>query len=78
MTARPDTAQWVMGIACSTAEGEAVANLQFSVDPALPGGQCWLSTGGDKYYPVSDQLLRDLRGMFPAGANLNDPGEPAQ
>ncbi len=62
----PETAAWTMGCVFSDAEGKKVASLTFFSDPALPEGQSWLKNGGELYYPVSNQLMKDLQGLFPA------------
>ncbi len=61
----PESASWTMSCDFTDSEGGKVASLTFFSDPALPEGQSWLKNGGELYYPVSNQLMKDLQGLFP-------------
>ncbi|RWU05399.1 DUF4340 domain-containing protein [Pseudodesulfovibrio sp. S3] len=52
-------------------DGELLKKMIFYADPKLPQGQCWMKDGDGMFYPVSSRLLKDLQGMFPAGATGN-------
>lgn len=64
----PDTASWVMNCTFIDEQGNQVAALNFFSDPVLPEGQSWLKNGGELYYPVSNQLMKDIQGLFPGRA----------
>lgn len=71
----PESASWVMTCEPVGDDGKLTAALTFYADPQLPDGQCWLKVGQEEpYYPVSNQLLRDMRGQLPAanGSDKND------
>lgn len=54
--------------------GEVLAAMSFYRDPSLPEGQIWLRNGGGLYYPVSSQIVEDLRGLFPVlGTDESSP-----
>ena len=64
--APPPAAAWVMTCEPRAADGRVIESLAFYSDPGLPAGRCWLRVGAErKYYPVPDQLLKDLQGLFP-------------
>lgn len=63
----PESAGWVMTCEPVGNDGKLTAALTFYADPQLPEGQCWLKVGQEgPYFPVSNQLLRDMRGQLPA------------
>lgn len=64
----PESAAWSMSCVFTDEDGGRVASLTFFSDPELPEGQSWLKNGGELYYPVSNQLMKDLQGLFPATA----------
>lgn len=64
----PDSAVELMFCKLVGEDDDVLTSLTFYVDPKLPQGQCWMKNGGGMYYPVSSRLLKDLQGMFPAGA----------
>lgn len=62
----PSTAAWTMTCEPMAADGRVVETLTFYSDPRLPAGRCWVRVGTEKIYsPVSEQLLKDLQGLFP-------------
>ncbi|MFW5838145.1 MAG: DUF4340 domain-containing protein, partial [Desulfovibrionaceae bacterium] len=62
----PATAQTTMTWTLKNSQGEKAARLVFYSDPELPKGRCWLYVDGkNKYYLVSNQLLKDLQGQLP-------------
>jgi len=65
----PNSAVRLMHCALLDDKGGMLKELTFYADPKLPQGQCWMKNGGGMYYPVSSRLLKDLQGMFPAGAS---------
>ncbi|MBN2141311.1 MAG: DUF4340 domain-containing protein [Desulfovibrionaceae bacterium] len=61
----PTSALWSMTCELQDVQGKVLSLLSFYEDKELPVGQCWLRVGSeDKYYPVSNQLLNDLKGLF--------------
>jgi hypothetical protein len=65
-TALPGSA--VPAMTCEILEkgGISLAVLRFFTDPDQQAGLCWLEADGSgAFYPVSDQLLKDLQGLFP-------------
>lgn len=68
----PESAAWAMSCVFSDADGGKVASLTFFSDPELPEGQSWLKNGDELYYPVSNQLMKDLQGLFPATHSLRE------
>lgn len=65
----PNSAVRLMHCELLDDKGGMLKELTFYADPKLPQGQCWMKNGGGMYYPVSSRLLKDLQGMFPAGAS---------
>ncbi|MDK2957444.1 MAG: hypothetical protein PWQ57_2942 [Desulfovibrionales bacterium] len=62
----PATAQPAMTWTLKDDKGEQLARIVFYSDPELPEGRCWLYIDGkSNYYPVSNQLLKDLQGQLP-------------
>jgi hypothetical protein len=62
----PETAQRAMAWTLADAQGDQLVRVVFYDDPELPEGLCWLFIDGkDKYFPVSNQLLKDLQGQLP-------------
>ena len=62
----PESAQWAMTLEPVGQSGKTETVLTFYNDPQLPAGQCWLKVGQEgPYYPVSNQLLKDLQGQMP-------------
>lgn len=62
----PATAEPAMTWTLKNDKGEQLARIVFYSDPDLPEGRCWLYIDGkSNYYPVSNQLLKDLQGQLP-------------
>ncbi|HBR06052.1 MAG TPA: hypothetical protein DD766_02915, partial [Desulfovibrio sp.] len=64
--ALPKTA--VPAMTCEILEktGTSLVVLRFFTDSDQQAGLCWLEADNSgAYYPVSDQLLKDLQGLFP-------------
>lgn len=62
-----ETAVELMKCRLEDADRKVIKEMTFYADPNLPKGQCWMKNGDGMYYPVSNRLLKDLQGMFPAG-----------
>jgi len=62
-----ETAVELMKCRLEDEERNVIKEMTFFADPKLPKGQCWMKNGDGMYYPVSNRLLKDLQGMFPAG-----------
>lgn len=62
----PKSAVLEVSLRLKDKDGEPVKTLSFYEDPGLGQGLCWLGIAGDsRYYPVSDQVLKDLQGQLP-------------
>lgn len=57
----PDSARELLVWNLWNKDGELVAAVQFSRDPELPPGQCWVGLdASETYYPVDEELADDL------------------
>lgn len=64
--ALPASAKEAMRLDLSGDKGESVLQLAFYMDPGLPPGRCWAARSGERaFYPVDNQLLKDLQGQLP-------------
>ncbi|MFA9393328.1 MAG: DUF4340 domain-containing protein [Halodesulfovibrio sp.] len=63
---RPESALLSLSWNIYAAEGLPLVELYFYTDPELPEGVCWVRLQRESvWYPVSSQLLRDLRARLP-------------
>lgn len=63
---RPESALLSLSWNIYAAEGIPLVELYFYSDPELPEGICWVRLQRESvWYPVSSQLLRDLRARLP-------------
>lgn len=62
----PGSAEWAMTCEALDKSGGRLVVLDFYQDASLRAGLCWVRVnGGASYFPVPDQLLKDLQGLFP-------------